>query len=154
MSGGDPHAGIANPHGAGGADVTKLGLTAPDPDRKIDPTKRVSGTIVVTTKAKALVKPGSAVFVVVKRAGADGAPAGQTLAVEKLNWIDGGVPFQLSDAQAMVGGTEGLSGDVVVSARYDQDGDALSKQPGDITGQVKVKIPAEKVVLTLDTILP
>ena len=53
----------------------------------------------------------------------------------------------------MVAGTE-LTGDVVVSARYDQDSDAISKQPGDVTGQLRVKVPADKLVLTLDTILP
>src|SRR5512140_2632721 len=42
----DPHAGLdmgSNPHAGGGTDVTKLGLAAPDPDRKIDPSHRVTG---------------------------------------------------------------------------------------------------------------
>jgi hypothetical protein len=39
-------------------------------------------------------------------------------------------------------------------ARYDQDADAISKQPGDVTGQIRVKIPAENVKLSLDTVLP
>jgi hypothetical protein len=38
-------------------------------------------------------------------------------------------------------------------ARYDQDSDAISKQPGDVTGQVKATIPSEKLVLVLDTVL-
>ncbi len=154
----DPHAGVdmsgaSNPHGGGGTDVTKLGLAAPDPDRKIDPSHHVTGMIGVDAKAKSRVKPGTAVFLIVKRAGVDGAPSGPPLAVDKLTWADGGVAFELTDAQAMVAGTE-LSGDVIVMARYDQDSDALSKQPGDITGQVSVKIPADHVKLTLDTVLP
>jgi hypothetical protein len=172
--GGDPHAGLDmsgadNPHAglntggpndphaglnlSGGTDVTKLGLSAPDPDRKIDPARRVAGMIAVDAKAKDRVKPGTAVFLVVKRAGPDGAPSGPPLAVEKLTWNAGGVPFELSDAQAMVAGTE-LSGDVIVIARYDQDSDALSKEPGDVTGQVRVTIPAANVKLALDTVLP
>jgi hypothetical protein len=93
------------------------------------------------------------VFLIVKRAGPDGAPSGPPLAVDKLAWASGGVPFSLTDAQAMVAGTE-LSGDVIVMARYDQDSDALSKEPGDITGQVRVTIPADNVKLQLDTVLP
>jgi len=158
---GDPHAGLDmsgdgepdNPHGGGGADVTKLGLAAPDPDRPIDPTHRVTGTITVDAAARAKVKPGTSVFLIVKRAGPDGTPSGQPLAVDKLTWTGDGMAFELTEAQAMVAGTD-LSGDVVVMARYDQDSDALSKQPGDITGQIHVKIPADHVKLTLDTVLP
>jgi len=152
----DPHAGLdmsQNPHAGGGTDVTKLGLAAPDPDRKIDPSHRVTGMITIDTAAKDRVKPGTPVFLIVKRAGPDGAPSGPPLAVDKLSWTAGGVPFELTEAQAMVAGTD-LSGDVVVMARYDQDSDALSKQPGDITGQVRVTIPADHVKLLLDTVLP
>jgi hypothetical protein len=152
----NPHAGLdmsdpANPHA--GMDVTKLGLAAPDPNRAIDPTHRIAGTITIDAKAKDRVKPGTSGFLIVKRAGADGAPSGPPLAVDKLTWSGDGVPFELTDEQAMVAGTE-LSGDVVVMARYDQDSDALSKEPGDVTGQIRVKVPADNVKLSLDTILP
>lgn len=149
---GDPHAGL-DMGGGGGTDVTKLGLAAPDPDRPIDPTHRVAGTITVDAKARDKVKSGTSVFLIVKRAGPDGAPAGPPLAVDKLTWTGDGMAFELTEEQAMVAGTD-LSGDVVVMARYDQDSDALTKQPGDITGQLRVKIPADHVKLTLDTLLP
>ena len=153
---GDPHAGLdlaKNPHAGGGTDVTKMGLAAPDPNRAIDPTRRVTGIISVDDKAKARVKSGTAVFLIVKRAGADGAPSGPPLAVDKLTWQGDSVAFELTDAQAMVAGTE-LSGDVVGMARYDQDSDALTKEPGDVTGQVRVTIPADHIKLSLDTVLP
>ena len=38
-------------------------------------------------------------------------------------------------------------------ARVDQDQDAMTKEPGDVTGMARVKIPATGVVLELDTIL-
>lgn len=82
-----------------------------------------------------------------------GQPTGAPLAVDKLTWQKDELPFEMTEAQAMIGGTQ-LVGDVVVVARYDQDGDAISKQPGDIVGQVRVTIPADGVKLTLDTILP
>jgi hypothetical protein len=53
----------------------------------------------------------------------------------------------------MAAGTE-LVGDVVITARYDQDSDAISKQTGDVTGEIRAKVPAAKLVLTLDTVLP
>jgi len=179
-SGANPHAGIAqgaNPHAAvGGADqgmppghppidnihpgatggspdVAAMGLPPPDPNRKINPNNRIKGVIKIHAKAKDRAAAGGAVFVVVKRAGADGAAQpGPPLAVEKLTWNKDELPFELTEQQAMIAGTE-LTGDVVVQARYDQDGDAISKQPGDIAGSVRVKVPADKVTLTLDDVL-
>ena len=53
----------------------------------------------------------------------------------------------------MVSGTK-LHGKVVVTARVDKDGDAISKNPGDVTGVSRaVDVPAAKVVVTLDTVL-
>jgi hypothetical protein len=154
-AGSDPHAGLDmnNPHGAGGGvDVEKMGLPAPDPNRKIDPARTVKGVIRVHAKAKSRLSAGGAVFLVVKRADATGQPTGTPLAVDKLTWDKDEIPFEVSEKNAMVGGTE-LTGDVVVTARYDQDGDALTKEPGDVIGTQRVKIPADKVVVTLDDVI-
>jgi hypothetical protein len=144
------HPPIDNPHG-GGTDVTKMGLSSPDPNRPINPNNKVTGVIKIHPKAKDKVAAGGAVFIIVKRS-VDGAPSGPPLAVDKLEWGKGDLPFEVSEKQAMIAGTE-LTGEVVVTARYDQDGDALSKQPGDVSGSVRVKIPADKVTLTLDDVL-
>jgi len=145
------HPPIDNPHGGGGPDVASMGIPAPDPNRAINPNNRVKGVIKVHAKAKDKVAPGGAVFVIVKRS-VDGAPSGPPLAVDKLTWGKAELPFEMTEKQAMIAGTE-LTGEVVVTARYDQDGDALSKQPGDVSGSVRVKIPADKVTLTLDDVL-
>ena len=161
----NPHAGMDmnNPHAGmdmgnadqavGGTDVSKLGLPPPDPSRPIDPTHHVKGTILVAPKAKDRTPDGGAVFLVIKKADDAGKPAGPPLAVEKLTWNSAGVPFELSEANAMIAGTQ-LTGDVVVVARYDHDGDAITKQPGDVVGQLRVKVPAENVKVMLDEILP
>lgn len=135
-----------------GPDVGAMGLQGPDPNRKINPNNRVKGVIKVHAKAKDRVSAGGAVFVTVKRS-VDGAPSGPPLAVEKLTWAKDELPFEMTEKQAMIAGTE-LSGEVIVTARFDQDGDAISKQPGDVMGSIKVKIPADKVTLTLDEVLP
>jgi hypothetical protein len=109
--------------------------------------------IKIHEKAKPRAQAGTSLFLVVKRVGADGAPVGAPLAVDKLTWNSAGeLSFTLTEAEAMVGGTE-LTGEVIVSARYDQDADAMSKQPGDITGSARVTLPAENVTIVLDTIL-
>ncbi|MGE0548799.1 MAG: hypothetical protein AB7O24_27625 [Kofleriaceae bacterium] len=160
---GDPHAGIdmsgANPHGmaadnphGGGGDVANLGLKAPDPSRKIDPNRYVRGTIKLDAKAKSRVKPGTAVFLVAKRADAQGAASGPPLAVSRLTWDNKDLSFELTEADAMIEGTD-FSGDVIVTARYDQDSEARTKEPGDITGEVRVKVPAANVQIVLNTIL-
>jgi hypothetical protein len=156
--GANPHAGMdmgggANPHAAGGVDVSKLGSLAPDPNRAIDPTHHIKGLLKIHPKAADRAKPGTAIFLIVKQADAAGQPTGTPLAVDKLTWQGKDLPFELTEGQAMIAGTQ-LVGDVVITARYDQDGDAISKQPGDITGQLRVKVPSETANLYLDTILP
>src|SRR5204863_7006144 len=103
-----------------------------------DPSRRIKGTLKVGAKVKDKVKAGGAVFLIVKKADASGAPSGPPLAVDKVIYADN-LKFELSEANAMVAGTE-LAGDVVITARYDQDSDAISKQPGDVTGLARVKI--------------
>jgi hypothetical protein len=148
------HGGMASPHGAGGGtDVTQLGLSAPDPSRPMDPTHYLRGVITIDPKLVAHATPGTAVFIMVRRPGADGNPGGPPLAVDKLEWKAPQLAFELSEAQAMVSGTE-LTGEVFVQARVDHDGDAMSKEPGDVVGQTRIKIPADGVTVKLDTLLP
>jgi hypothetical protein len=91
------------------------------------------------------------VFVIAKHA-EGGVPSGPPLAVARLDW-NPALPFTLTEREAMIAGTE-LTGDVIVTVRYDQDGDALTKQAGDLTGQARVTVPAEAIALVLDTVLP
>jgi len=152
-NGNDPHAGLAGGGGPAGMDPQTMGALAPDPNRPIDPAHHLRGLVKVSAKAADHAKAGGAIFVVVKRSDASGQPTGTPLAVDKLTWTGKDVPFELTEGQAMIKGTQ-LTGDVVITARYDQDGDAISKQPGDITGQLRVKVPAENVSLVLDNVLP
>ncbi len=145
--GGDPHAGIPGAPQAG-----SMAIPGPDPSRPIDPSRYVKGVIKVHEKARARTQSGTALFIVVKRADASGQATGMPLAVDKLTWSGTDLAFELTEKQAMVAGTE-LTGEVIVTARYDQDGDAMSKQPGDIVGTARVKLPADNVNILLDDIL-
>ncbi|MEO8550177.1 MAG: hypothetical protein ABI678_09385 [Kofleriaceae bacterium] len=156
MGDNSPHQGAkmgTDPHAAAGVDVSKLGSLAPDPNRAIDPTHHIRGLLKIHPKAADRAKAGTAIFLIVKQADATGQPTGTPLAVDKLTWQGKDLPFELTEGQAMIAGTQ-LVGDVVITARYDQDGDAISKQPGDIIGQLRVKIPSDTANLYLDTILP
>jgi hypothetical protein len=148
--GADPHAGVDMSAAHAGVDMAKM---APDPDRPIDPTHHIRGVIKPDAKSKGRLKAGTAVFVYAELPDANGNPITPPLAVEKLTWGKDDLAFELSEANAMVAGTE-LTGDVIVIAHYDQDGDAKSKQPGDVIGQIRVKIPAEAVSLVLDNVIP
>ncbi|MBS1120640.1 MAG: hypothetical protein H6Q90_2868 [Deltaproteobacteria bacterium] len=157
----DPHAGVpgAPPinggRGMGGdptVDVTQLGLSAPDKARPIDPSRRIKGVLKLNATTKDKLKPSGAIFLMVKRPNADGQPTGAPLAVDRVMWTKDGMSFELTEAQAMVAGTE-LTGDVLVMARFDQDSDAMTKQPGDVIAMTRVKIPADNVVLEFDTVL-
>jgi hypothetical protein len=139
------------PHGTIGTDVSKLGLPALDPARPLDPTHHVRGVIGAAPGLASRLHDGGAVFVIVKRDD-KGVPAGPPLAVQRLAW-KAPLTFELTERQAMIGGTQ-LTGSVIVTARYDQDGDALTKQPGDVTGQARITVPADRVALALDTVLP
>ncbi len=164
---GDPHAGMGNPHGgphggmadphAGmadptGVDVAAMGLPPPDPARARDSSKFLKGTIQPAAGLRDTIKAGSVVFVSVKRPDPKtGEPTGMPLAVERLeaNWP---LWFHISEEQQMIGGTD-FSGEVVITAWTDQDQDAISKSPGDLTGSVRATIPAENLKLELDTVV-
>ena len=154
---GDPHAGMAMPgssgQAAGGVDVTTLGLEAPDPNRTIDPNKSLSGTIKPNSDTRDRIRPGTVIFLSVKRADSKtGQPIGSPLAVKRLVLSSWPLWFQVTEENAMIRGTD-FSGDVVIVAWTDQDHDAITKQHGDVKGQVRAKIPQKDLALVLDTVI-
>jgi hypothetical protein len=52
----------------------------------------------------------------------------------------------------MAAGTR-FDGDVVITARVDGDGEARTKEPGDVEGRVQARVPAKDLDLVLDTAL-
>lgn len=96
---------------------------------------------------KSKVAPGDVIYLVARSADKPGPP----LAVKRMTVSTWPLAFQLDARDAMMEGTQ-MSGKVVVSARVDKDGDAMTKNPGDVTGTTRaVEPPNAKVVLTLDT---
>jgi hypothetical protein len=157
MGMGDPHAGMDMNAGGGdggaGLDVMQLGLPPPDPERSINPDKFLRGTLKPAAATRERIPPGSVIFLSVKRADpATGQPTGASLAVKRLQLSSWPLWFELTEADAMIGGTA-FDGDVVITAWSDQDQDAIGRQPGDVQGQVRAKIPAKDLVLVLDKVV-
>ena len=93
----------------------------------------IYGQLTLDDSVKDKVKPGSVVFVIVRRSVTQGK--GMLIAATKLDGVTKGsfpLKYVVKQSDAMMGAP--LIGKVTVSARIDQDGDAISKQPGDIIG--------------------
>lgn len=158
--GADPHAGVPGAPqmgggGGGGVDVAQMGLPAPDPMKPVDPNKYLEGTVSLGAAHAGKVPAGSVVFLAVRAADpSTGNGVGMPLATEKLvvgsSWP---LVFKLDESKSMVGGT-GFTGDVVIMGRFDQDSNPMSKQPGDIVGQVRTTIPSKGLEITLENVLP
>ena len=149
---GHPPMGGAEGMGAAGA-APSGAFAGTTPGGTFDPKTVLEGVIKVDGKVKGKVAPGDVIFVVARKYEEGAAGAGTPLAVQKLTVDKFPLKFSLDSRDAMLAGTT-LSGKVVVTARVDKDGDAITKNPGDVTGQTKVVEPPQKnLVLSLDTVL-
>lgn len=83
--------------------------------------------------------PGSSavLFLFVRPAGAQGGPP---LAVRRMSVGELPSDFEISPADAMIAGTE-FPASVIVEARVDLDGNAMTDQPGDWTAQSESVAP-------------
>ncbi len=130
-------------------DVTQLGLQAPDPNRKIDASKSLAGTIDATKEIKAKFAAGDVLFVSVKRKDpATGKPFGGPLATDRLVFQNWPIPFRLTEANAMIAGTD-FSGDVVITVWKDLDQDAISKHPDEPIVEFPATIPNASIKMTM-----
>jgi hypothetical protein len=144
MPAGHPPLGGAQPSGA-------FGGTTPGGD--FDPKTILSGVIKVDGKIKDKIASGDTVFVVARRYEEGSTAPGTPLAVQKLTVGAWPLKFSLDSRDAMFAGTA-MTGKIIVTVRVDKDGDAMTKNPGDVTGQSKpVEPPKKDVVVSLDTVL-
>lgn len=111
----------------------------------------VEGEIVLSPNLKPKAKAGAVLFLSVRQD--EGGTPGQVLAVDRFETKGLPVRFSVDASKAMVPGTS-FKGNVLVMARIDQDGDAMTKSPGDLQGMAKAQIPAKGVRVTIDTVLP
>jgi hypothetical protein len=106
----------------------------------VDPTRVVTGTIEFPQNPKAQAKPGDALFLSLR------SETGELLAVDRINSSHFPAPFSIASSKP--------ARKVIVVVTLDRDGDAMTHQPGDVTGRSPAKLPAAHVVVKLDTVTP
>jgi hypothetical protein len=132
--------------GAPAGDPPIVGET---PGGDFDPKATIGGALVLADAIKDKVSAGEVIFLVARQD--DGSDKGSILGVKRLTVGAWPQPFQLDGRDAMQPGTK-LSGKVLLTARVDKDGDAISKNPGDALGVAHVTVPAMGVKVVIDTI--
>ena len=95
-------------------------------------TTRISGTVDVPPDLAGSLPSGATLYLIVRVAGREG---GAPLAVQQIPTPTFPHSFEITERDAMIEGTP-LMGEMSVTARLDQDGDAFSTEPGDFSGQV------------------
>lgn len=125
------------------ADAQAVGLATAD--AVADP--HIAGHIEVSTQMQAHIKPGDTIYLIARDLTSNSMVAALRLAAPK----DFPLPFVLSRANAMMGRAS-FAGRVHLTARVDKDGDPMSKNKGDVVGEVPqpVDIPSSNIVLVLD----
>ena len=114
------------------------------------PSGEITGQLELAEELKGNVKPGDPIFLIARS-----AATGSTLAVARLQVPEKfPLPFRLTGKNVMMAGRS-LAGKVKVLARVDKDGEALSKNPGDVIGEVEgvVEVPAKDLILKLNKVL-
>jgi hypothetical protein len=110
------------------------------------PSGEIRGTLAVADAVKAQVAAGDVIFVMARN-----AATGTLIAVTRLEApAQFPLAFELTAANVMHTKTS-LAGKVRLEARVDKDRDAMTRNPGDVVGDLPdlVAVPAESVVLTL-----
>ena len=110
----------------------------------------IEGRLEVAPEVAQNIKAGDTIFLIARDAQTNAMVAVTKLVAPPQFPL----PFVLSGQNAMMGNTP-FQGSVKLSARVDKDGDATSKNPGDVVGEIGTAtvIPATGVVLTLNKLL-
>ena len=101
----------------------------------------VKGQIAI---GKGLSAPKGVVLFIAARPIAGGPP----LAVKRIKDPQFPLEFTLGQENAMMGGA--FTGEVEITVRASQTGDAMARTPGDLVGTAKTKVGATDVMIKLD----
>ena len=106
---------------------------APDSAPRAEAARPVlSGTIRVDDALKAKIPANGTLFIIARP---EGAVAGPPALVKRVAGVTFPYSFVLETDNVMMGGP--VPDKLTISARLDQDGDAMSKSPGDLAGASK-----------------
>jgi hypothetical protein len=106
---------------------------------------RVSGVIEVAAELAASVPSNATLYLIVRVAGrATGAP----LAVQQIPVPSFPYRFEITERDSMIEGTP-LIGEMSITARIDQDGDAFTTTPGDLSGQTSPVVAGDSDIVVM-----
>jgi hypothetical protein len=123
---------------------------APPAPAAANPGATITGAIVIPP-ATAKVKPNGTLYLVARRPSDNPSARGTMIAVKKMPATKFPLEFTLSAAD-MPFQNGPFDGDLVLTARIDQDGDPMSHQKGDLIGTLNVHVGAHGVTLPLDQV--
>jgi cytochrome c-type biogenesis protein CcmH len=109
----------------------------------------ISGKISVDPKLKSKIDGTASLFIIVRQAG---ATAGPPLAVKKIEKPRFPLPYAVGSENVMMQGMP-LTGKVAITARLDKDGNAITREAGNLLGDYKknpVEVGSQNVDITLD----
>lgn len=128
----------------GGASTVPVETHDAAPRRADGPT--LTGRVSLGAGLKA--PAGALLYIAVRKKGVPGPP----LAARRVPNASLPYEFSLSGADAMMEGTV-FEGEVEITARLDQDGDPLSRQPGDVQGVKNAKVGDSGLKIVLDQLI-
>ena len=113
--------------------------------------KEIRGKITLDPKLKDKVESGATLFIIARRANAEGPP----LAVRKIDRPNFPLSYSLGTENVMMQGLP-FSGKVNVSARLDKDGNPATREVGNLVGAHKkpVEVGADNVDIIIDQVVP
>ena len=113
---------------------------------------QITGKVTLDPKLKANVDSQAVLFIIARPAGAGGGPP---LAVKKIDRPVFPLFYSLGSENVMMQGRP-FSGKVNISVRLDKDGNPITRQPGDISGEYKnpVEVGSKNVDIVLDQVAP
>jgi len=108
---------------------------------------RISGVVEVAPELAGEVPANATLYLIVRVAGREG---GAPLAVQQILSPSFPFAFVITERDAMIEGTP-LIGEMSVTARVDQDGDAFSTDAGDLIGQTSPVVAGDSgIIVVLD----
>ena len=120
---------------------------APTPANAVD---QISGKITVDPKLRDKVDSRAVLFIIARTSGGGGAPA----AVKKIDRPVFPLAYSIGSENSMMQGVP-LSGKLNIIVRLDKDGNPMTHEPGDMTGDYKknpVAVGARNVDIVIDQI--
>ncbi|OGQ74186.1 MAG: hypothetical protein A3G40_08295 [Deltaproteobacteria bacterium RIFCSPLOWO2_12_FULL_57_22] len=114
--------------------------------------QQINGVVSIDPKLKEKINNRAVLFIIVR---SGNTSAGPPLAVKKIDQPSFPLNYSISPQDVMTPGVS-LSGEVFISARLDQDGNAVTREPGNLEGEYRknpVKVGAQKVDIVLNRVM-